>query len=162
AATAREPWFVRPAGPIPAGAVPPELEVVRVSTPAEVAEFERVSVRGFGGDDAAVETGSLHPASLLDDPRMTMLTGRGGGPALAVGDGLADPPRDNHAMHLVGAVVDVCAAGDLIHVAQRRPVRQSEGAVHLEGAVDHVGQHLRRVEFDQRDLDARLVAGVDL
>ena len=83
AATAREPWFVRPAGPIPAGAVPPELEVVRVSTPAEVAEFERVSVRGFGGDDAAVETGSLHPASILDDPRMTMLTGRVGGDAVA-------------------------------------------------------------------------------
>jgi hypothetical protein len=83
AETAREPWFVRPAGTVPAAGVPPELDIVRVSTPAEVAEFERVSVRGFGGDDAAVETGSLHPASILDDPRMTMLTGRVGGEDVA-------------------------------------------------------------------------------
>ena len=36
-----------------------------------------------------------------------------------------------------------------------------EPAVHLERAVDHVVQHARRVELDQRDLDARLVALVD-
>jgi len=83
AETAREPWFVRPAGAVRAEDVPPELEVVHVSTPAEVAEFERVSVRGFGGDEAVVEIGSLHPASILDDPRMTMLTGRIGGDPVA-------------------------------------------------------------------------------
>ncbi len=34
--------------------------------------------------------------------------------------------------------------------------------MHLHRAVDHVVQHARRVELDQRDLDARLVALVDL
>jgi GNAT superfamily N-acetyltransferase len=44
---------------------------------AEVEEFERTSLRGFADDaDACVETGSIHPASILDDPQMTMLTGR--------------------------------------------------------------------------------------
>jgi ribosomal protein S18 acetylase RimI-like enzyme len=80
---AREPWFLRPAGELPHEVAPSELEIVRVSTPAEVEEFEDVSVRGFSGSDASVESGSLHPASILDDTRMTMLTGRVGGRAVA-------------------------------------------------------------------------------
>src|ERR1700741_929733 len=43
-----EPWFHRPAGPLPDEAAPPELELVEVSTADEVYEFEAVSVRGFG------------------------------------------------------------------------------------------------------------------
>jgi ribosomal protein S18 acetylase RimI-like enzyme len=78
---AEEPWFVRPPGPLSAEEVPAELELVRVATRAEVEEFERVSVRGFHGDD--VETGAIHPASILDDTRMTMLTGRVDGEAVA-------------------------------------------------------------------------------
>jgi GNAT superfamily N-acetyltransferase len=75
-ATAREPWFVRPPGPL-VHAPAPELEIVRVRTAAEVEEFELTSVRGFSDDDdGTVETGSIHPASILADPRMTMLTGR--------------------------------------------------------------------------------------
>jgi hypothetical protein len=74
--TAREPWFLRPADALSPETPPGELDVVRVTTPALVAEFEAVSVRGFGGDDASVEAGSLHPASILADPRMTMLIGR--------------------------------------------------------------------------------------
>src|SRR5436189_1411167 len=54
---AREPWFVRLPGPLPDEAPPDGLELVRVSTPREVAEFEAVSIRGFGGDGAAVEPG---------------------------------------------------------------------------------------------------------
>lgn len=85
--TAREPWFLRPPGELSAVEPPPELEVVRVSTADEVAELERVSLRGFGGDEASVETGSIHPASILDDARMTMLTGRVGGEAVAAAMG---------------------------------------------------------------------------
>ena len=80
---ARDPWFLRPPAPLPREEPPPELVVERVSTPAEVLEFERVSVRGFGGDDAALEAGSLHPAEILGDERMTMLVGRVGGDAIA-------------------------------------------------------------------------------
>jgi ribosomal protein S18 acetylase RimI-like enzyme len=73
---AREPWFVRPRGALENESRPPELEVIRVSTPTQVAEFEAVSLRGFGGDDAAVEPGTIHPPQILDDSRMTMLIGR--------------------------------------------------------------------------------------
>jgi hypothetical protein len=40
---AREPWFVRPPGELPAERPPAGLDVVRVRTPAEVAEFELAS-----------------------------------------------------------------------------------------------------------------------
>ncbi|HEV8687902.1 MAG TPA: GNAT family N-acetyltransferase [Gaiellaceae bacterium] len=80
---AREPWFLRPARELPAEEAPSELEVVRVSTPAEVAEFEEVSVRGFGGDAGSVEPGTFHPPSILADERMTMLTGRVAGDPVA-------------------------------------------------------------------------------
>jgi ribosomal protein S18 acetylase RimI-like enzyme len=76
---AREPWFLRPAQELPNEEPPSELEVVHVSTPAEVAEFESVSVRGFGGKDGTVKRGALHPPSILTDTRITMLTGRIGG-----------------------------------------------------------------------------------
>jgi GNAT superfamily N-acetyltransferase len=80
---AREPWFVRPSGPLADERKPDELEVVRVATPSEIEEFEAVSVRGFGGDDAAVDPGEIHPPTILDDPRMTMLTGRVDGTGVA-------------------------------------------------------------------------------
>lgn len=73
---AAEPWFFRPAGPLPPGAKPAELEVVRVTTPEEVEEFEAVSARGFGSEEATVEVGSVHPASILGDTRMTNWIGR--------------------------------------------------------------------------------------
>jgi ribosomal protein S18 acetylase RimI-like enzyme len=80
---AREPWFVRPAGDVPAEAGPQELELARVSTPAQVVEFEEVSMRGFAGENVSVEPGTIHPASILADARVTMLTGRAGGSAVA-------------------------------------------------------------------------------
>ena len=82
---AREPWFVRPPGTLAGDHAPPELELIRVGTPEEVAEFEDVSFRGFAGEGASVEPGSIHPASILADTRMTMLTGRVGGNAVAAG-----------------------------------------------------------------------------
>jgi len=78
-----EPWFLRPPGELPHEEPPVGLEVVRVSTAPEVLEFERVSVRGFGGDDASVEPGLLHPPAILADGRMTLLVGRRAGEAVA-------------------------------------------------------------------------------
>ena len=81
-----EPWFYRPAG-----ALPPQpdtdLDLVRVTTPAEVEEFEAVSVRGFGDEDETVEPGTLHPPSVLADDAMHMFLGRvnGRGVAAAMG-----------------------------------------------------------------------------
>lgn len=71
----QEPWFQRPAGPEP-DATPPELEVVRVTTEAEVEELELVSVRGFENEQATIEPGTIHPPSVLDDPAMALFVGR--------------------------------------------------------------------------------------
>jgi hypothetical protein len=70
-----EPWFHRPAGSLP-NSTPPELEVVRVTNEAEVAELELVSVRGFEHEQATIEPGTMHPAAVLDDPRMALFIGR--------------------------------------------------------------------------------------
>src|SRR3954447_18488287 len=70
-----EPWFYRPPGPLSVTPVP-ELELVAVSTPAEVAEFEAVSVRGFGNEDESIEPGTYHPGSVLADDAMKMFLGR--------------------------------------------------------------------------------------
>jgi len=78
-----EAWFYREPGPLPVEDVPPELELVQVSTPDELVEFEAVSIRGFDNEDASVVPGSVHPAAILDDPRMVMWTGRVEGKAVA-------------------------------------------------------------------------------
>jgi hypothetical protein len=70
-----EPWFFRPAGPVSIEQ-PPELEVIRVSSPAEVAEFETVSVHGFENEEATIAPGAIHPPTILGDPRMEMFLGR--------------------------------------------------------------------------------------
>jgi hypothetical protein len=70
-----EPWFHRPRGSLP-DSTPPELEVVRVTNEAEVAELELVSVRGFENEQATIEPGTMHPATVLDDPRMALFVGR--------------------------------------------------------------------------------------
>jgi acetyltransferase (GNAT) family protein len=71
----QEPWFHRPAGPLP-DTTPPELELVRVTTEAEVEELELVSVRGFGNEEATIEPGTIHPPAVLDDPAMALFLGR--------------------------------------------------------------------------------------
>jgi hypothetical protein len=85
--TKTEPWFHRAAGPLPDGEVLEELELVRVSTPAEVEEFEAVSVRGFGGEGDTIPPGTIHPATVLSDPDMVMVTGRVDGEAVAAAMG---------------------------------------------------------------------------
>jgi hypothetical protein len=81
-----EPWFHRPPGPLDV-ATPPELELVRVSTAAEVEEFEAASVRGFGKEGAAIEPGTFHPPTILDDPAMKMFIGRVNGKPVAAAMG---------------------------------------------------------------------------
>jgi hypothetical protein len=82
-----EPWFHRPPGPLDDEPVPPELELVQVSTAAEVYEFEAVSVRGFGSEDDSIEPGTFHPPTVLADERMHMFLGRVDGRAVAAAMG---------------------------------------------------------------------------
>jgi ribosomal protein S18 acetylase RimI-like enzyme len=70
-----EPWFYRPPGPA-AETSPPELELVAVSSAAEVHEFEVVSVRGFGSEEDSIAPGTYHPPTVLDDEAMKMFIGR--------------------------------------------------------------------------------------
>jgi hypothetical protein len=81
-----EPWFYRPPGRLP-DAPPSDLELVSVSTAAEVYEFEAVSVRGFGAEDDTIEPGTFHPPTVLDDDAMKMFIGRVGGRAVAAAMG---------------------------------------------------------------------------
>jgi len=82
----QEPWFYRPPGVL-AEAKPPELELVAVSSDAEVYEFEAVSVRGFGGEDDAIEPGTFHPPTVLEDDAMKMFIGRVDGRPVAAAMG---------------------------------------------------------------------------
>jgi hypothetical protein len=82
----REPWFYRPAGPVE-DTIPPELELVAVSTPDEVYEFEAVSVRGFGSEADAVVPGAYHPPEVLADDAMKMFVGRVDGRPVAAATG---------------------------------------------------------------------------
>ena len=94
----REPWFYRAPGPLPDVAGPPELELVPVSTPEEVYEFEAVSVRGFGGEGDSVERGAYHPPSVLADDAMKMFIGRVDDQAVAAAMGY----RTNDAVGVFG------------------------------------------------------------
>ena len=82
-----EPWFHRPPGPLDGEAVPQELELVQVSTAAEVYEFEAVSVRGFGSEDDSIEPGTFHPPTVLADERMHLFLARLDGVAVAAAMG---------------------------------------------------------------------------
>jgi hypothetical protein len=81
-----EPWYFRPPGPL-AQATPPELELVEVSSPEEVYEFEAVSVRGFGSEDDTIAPGTYHPPGVLEDEAMKMFIGRVAGRAVAAAMG---------------------------------------------------------------------------
>lgn len=82
-----EPWFHRAPGALPDARESTGLELVHVSTPAEVYEFEAVSVRGFGSEDDVVEPGTIHPPSVLADDAMHMFIGRVDGRAVAAAMG---------------------------------------------------------------------------
>jgi hypothetical protein len=81
-----EPWFYRSPGRL-AVAAPADLEIVPVSTPDEVREFEAVSVRGFGAEDDSVAPGTYHPPEALSDDAMRMFIGRVEGRAVAAAMG---------------------------------------------------------------------------
>jgi hypothetical protein len=72
----REPWFLCASSERSGDETPAELEIVRVATAQEVEELEAVSVRGFENEDATTEPGTLHPPTILDDPRMVLWLGR--------------------------------------------------------------------------------------
>jgi hypothetical protein len=78
-----EPWFFRPAGPLPSEEQPPDFELVRAATAEEIAEFEAVSLHGFGSEDDEVAVGSAHPAAILTDGRMTCWIARADGRPVA-------------------------------------------------------------------------------
>ena len=82
----KEPWFYRAPGPL-VETTPPELDIIAVSTPEEVYEFEAVSVRGFGAEADRVEPGAYHPPTILSDDAMKMFIGRVGGKAVAAAMG---------------------------------------------------------------------------
>lgn len=84
----KEPWFYRAFRP-PADDRPPELEVAAVRTPEDVAEFEAVSLRGFGSEDDVAEPGIIHPPSVLADEAMQMFIGRVDGRPVAASMGYA-------------------------------------------------------------------------
>jgi hypothetical protein len=95
-----EPWFLRPSGPVD-DEPRSDLELVRVTTPREVEEFEAVSVRGFEHEGATIAPGAIHPASILGDQRMVMILGRAGGRAVAAAMGY----RTDEAVGVFGVTV---------------------------------------------------------
>src|SRR5207244_5475872 len=82
-------------------------------------------------------------------------------PAAAGPIRLEDIAAYYHAMDLVRPVDQPHGACDEVHRPERRQVGESERAVDLDRAVDHVVQHARGVELYERDLDPRLVARVE-
>jgi len=141
---AREPWFVRPPQDLPSENASSELEVVRVSTPAEVAEFESVSVRGFGGEHASVKPGALHPASILENTRMTMLIGRVGGIPI----GAAMCYRGDNAIGIYGVTTLTSARGRGHATALTRALIDPAIRALLSPSIEAQGLY-RRLGFEQ-------------
>jgi GNAT superfamily N-acetyltransferase len=74
---AREPWMLRPPGPLDAPPGPPGLVVAPCRTPPEVELFERTSVEGFTGTTVGWSPGTIHPpAASLRVPGLTLLLAR--------------------------------------------------------------------------------------
>src|SRR6516162_8188622 len=61
-----------------------------------------------------------------------------------------DATSHHHPVHLVGPIVDPRGARRAIEHLERRLPRHAHGAVRLDGAVDHVVEHLRAEELDER------------
>lgn len=95
-----EPWCLRPAGDL-SFEPPCDLELVRVSTPEEVAELEAVSVRGFENEDATIAPGAIHPPAILEDRQMEMFVGRVDGRAIGAAMGY----RTDDAVGVFGVTV---------------------------------------------------------
>jgi hypothetical protein len=140
-----EPWFYRPPGPLP-GSAPPELELVLVSTPAEVYEFEAVSVRGFGGEDDTVEPGRIHPPDVLADDAMKMFIGRVGGRAVAASMGY----RTEAVVGVFGVTTVASARGRRYGTALTCAAMLTETGLPAILAPSELGEALyRRLGFDR-------------
>jgi GNAT superfamily N-acetyltransferase len=99
---AREPWMLRPPGPV--GPVPatPGLEVAPCRTPADVELFERTSVEGFTGSTASWSPGTIHPpAASLRVPGLTLLLARLDGDPV----GTAIAATDGTVLNVAGVAV---------------------------------------------------------
>ena len=70
---AREPWMLRPPGPIPDVPRPPGLVVAPCRTPAEVEAFEHTSVEAFTGSLSSWTPGAVHPPASLRVGGLTLL-----------------------------------------------------------------------------------------
>jgi GNAT superfamily N-acetyltransferase len=88
---AREPWMLRPPGPVPEVDRPPGLVVAPCRTPAEVEVFERTSVEAFTGSLSSWVPGSVHPPASVAVSGLTLLLasvdGHPVGTAIAASDG---------------------------------------------------------------------------
>jgi GNAT superfamily N-acetyltransferase len=73
---AREPWMLRPPGPVPDVPRPPGLAVAPCRAPAEVELFERTSVEAFTGARSSWRRGTIHPPASLRVPGLTLLLAR--------------------------------------------------------------------------------------
>ena len=73
-------WFGREPGPLARSADRPAgLEVVRVTEPDDLADWEAGSALGFWGEGATVRRGELHAEGILADPRLAVWLAREGG-----------------------------------------------------------------------------------
>jgi hypothetical protein len=142
----KEPWFYRDAGPLAPEPTPPELEIVSVSTPEEVEEFEAVSVRGFGGENDVVEPGTYHPPSILADLAMAMFIGRVDGEAVAAAMGY---PTE-HAVGVFGVTTVESARRRGYGTAVTRAAMQTEmGKPSILAPSDEAESMYRRLGYRQ-------------
>ncbi len=68
-----------------------------------------------------------------------------------------NPPRDDHLVDLVRAVVDTREAGLAVKHRQQMVFGDASGAEDLDGFVDNAVQDLGAEEFNERDLFARVL-----
>jgi hypothetical protein len=140
-----EPWFHRPAGPLPDAPAPPELELLRVSNADEVYEFEAISVRGFGNDDEVVAPGTYHPPAVLADDAMHMFIGRVDGRGVAAAMGY----RTSRAVGVFGVTTVASARGRGYGTALTRAAMLVESGLPAILAPSAMGERLyRRLGFD--------------
>jgi hypothetical protein len=141
----QEPWFHRPGGPLMDPA-PPELELVRVTTKAEVEELELVSVRGFGNEEATIEPGMIHPAAVLEDPAMALFIGRVEGKAIGASMGY----RTDDAVGVFGVTTIASARRRGYGAALTRAAMLTETGLPAVLAPSKLGEGVyRRLGFEQ-------------
>lgn len=141
----QEPWFHRPPGPLRDPA-PPGLELVRVTTKAEVEELELVSVRGFGNEEATIEPGTMHPAAVLEDPAMALFIGRVEGKPIGASMGY----RTDEAVGVFGVTTIASARRRGYGAALTRAAMLTETGLPAVLAPSRLGEGVyRRLGFEQ-------------